>query len=171
MAGVPAVVEALQRKQIECRVYTKEKFHAKAFITHAKQSVVGSSALVGSSNFTVPGLVDNVRLNVQLRREVEILQEWYERHWKVADDITSEILKTIERHTALYSPFDVYARSLPRVLPAPRDDGLRMVDRRAGKRFENVSGSRLLPARRLPRTNQYRGTVPRCVSLRRRWSR
>ena len=39
LAGVPAVVEALQRRQIECRVYTKEKFHAKAFITLHARSV------------------------------------------------------------------------------------------------------------------------------------
>src|ERR1035441_4982113 len=46
LTGVPAIVEALRNKQIECRVYTKDKFHAKAFITHAKQAVIGSSALV-----------------------------------------------------------------------------------------------------------------------------
>src|SRR5271157_703474 len=112
LVGVSAIVEALRNRQIQCRVYTKEKFHAKAYITHAKQAVVGSSALVGSSNFTVPGLTNNVELNVQLRREVEDLQEWYERHWELAEDVTSEILRTIERHTALYSPFDVYARAL-----------------------------------------------------------
>ncbi len=39
--GVPAVVEALKSRQIECRAYTKEKFHAKAYITHAKIDVVG----------------------------------------------------------------------------------------------------------------------------------
>ena len=82
LTGVPGIVDALRTGQITCRVYTKDKFHAKAYITHAKQAVVGSSALVGSSNFTVPGLTDNVELNVQLRREVEILQEWYERHWE-----------------------------------------------------------------------------------------
>ncbi len=43
------------RGQIECRVYDKDKFHAKAYITHAKLEVVGSQALVGSSNFTAPG--------------------------------------------------------------------------------------------------------------------
>ena len=112
LAGVPEIVEALRKKLIECRVYTKEKFHAKAYITHAKQAVVGSSALVGSSNFTVPGLTNNVELNVQLRREVEVLQEWYERHWELAEDVTTDILRTIKRHTALYSPFDVYARAL-----------------------------------------------------------
>src|SRR5664279_4421627 len=33
LVGVPAVVDALRKRQIECRVYTKEKFHAKAYIT------------------------------------------------------------------------------------------------------------------------------------------
>jgi len=58
--------------------------------------VVGSSALVGSSNLTVPGLTANVELNTQFRREVELLQAWYERHWKEAEDISEEILKVIE---------------------------------------------------------------------------
>src|SRR5581483_1537216 len=112
LSGVPAIVEALGKRQIECRVYAKRKFHAKAYITHSKLAVVGSSALVGSSNFTFPGLTQNVELNVQLRREVEILQEWYERHWNEAEDITPEILKVIERHTREYPPFEIYAKAL-----------------------------------------------------------
>lgn len=110
--GVPAIVDALRQKKIECRIYSKKKFHAKAYITHSKLTVVGSSALVGSSNFTYPGLTDNVELNVQLRREVEILQEWYERHWNEAEDVTPEILKVIERHTREYSPFEIYVKAL-----------------------------------------------------------
>lgn len=110
--GVPAIVQAIANRQIQCRVYTKKKFHAKAYITHAKQAVVGSSALVGSSNLTLPGLTTNIELNIQLRREVEILQDWYERHWKEAEEISDEILKVIERHIREYSPFEVYAKSL-----------------------------------------------------------
>ena len=112
LVGVPAVVDALRKGQIECRVYTKDKFHAKAYITHAKQAVIGSSALVGSSNFTVPGLTKNVELNIQIRREVELLQEWYERHWEQAVPVSADILKIIERHTREYSPFEVYAKAL-----------------------------------------------------------
>jgi superfamily II DNA or RNA helicase len=112
LTGVPAILEALRAGKIVCRVYSKDKFHAKAYITHARQAVVGSSALVGSSNFTVPGLTDNVELNVQLRREVEVLQEWFERHWGQAEEITSDILQVVERQTALYAPFYVYARAL-----------------------------------------------------------
>ena len=37
--GVPAIVEALRSRKIECRVYRKEKFHAKAYITHARLDV------------------------------------------------------------------------------------------------------------------------------------
>ena len=112
LQGVPAIVDGIRDGRIECRVYAKEKFHAKAYITHAKHAVVGPSALVGSSNFTFPGLTANVELNVQLRREVEQLQKWYERHWKEAEPVSDEILRVIERHTAEYKPFDVYAKAL-----------------------------------------------------------
>lgn len=112
--GVPAVLDALKSGQIECRVYDKAKFHAKAYITHAKLEVVGSQALVGSSNFTGPGLTQNIELNVQIQsaREVAQLQDWFEHHWDEASDVTSAIATTVARHTQLYSPFDIYAKAL-----------------------------------------------------------
>ena len=112
LTGVPAIVEAIKKNQIECRVYAKDKFHAKAYITHAKHAVIGSTALVGSSNFTYPGLAENVELNIQIRREVDVLQEWYERYWNEALPVSEEILKVIERHTREYSPFEVYVKAL-----------------------------------------------------------
>lgn len=114
LRGVPAIVEALGRQQIECRVYTKEKFHAKAYITHPKLRIAGSNALVGSSNFTFPGLTQNVEMNIrlELQHQVALLQEWYEHHWEQAEDITPEIFKVIERHTREYTPFEVYAKAL-----------------------------------------------------------
>lgn len=112
--GVPAILEALRSRQIECRVYDKDKFHAKAYITHAKLEVVGSQALVGSSNFTLPGLTKNIELNIQVQsaREVAQLQEWFETHWNEGSEVTDSIIETINRHTRLYSPFDVYAKAL-----------------------------------------------------------
>jgi superfamily II DNA or RNA helicase len=113
LRGVGAVVAALQDGKIECRVYRKDKFHAKAYITHARMEVVGSSALVGSSNFTLPGLTENIELNVQVTgAPVAVLQEWYDEHWEEAEDVTPEILKTFERHVLNHKPFEVYARSL-----------------------------------------------------------
>jgi len=106
--GVPATVEALRANQIECRVYDRDKFHAKAYITHAKLEVVGSQALVGSSNFTALGLTKNVELNIQVQsaREVAELQEWFEEYWEEATDVTAAIIETVSRHIRLYTPFD-----------------------------------------------------------------
>ncbi len=114
LEGVEAVVEAIAEGRIECRVYRRDKFHAKAYITHAKFDVVGAQALVGSSNFTKPGLTRNVELNIQVQsgREVAQLQDWFETHWALGEDVTEDVLRTITRHTADFKPFDVYARAL-----------------------------------------------------------
>ncbi len=114
LEGVEAVVEAIATRKIECRVFRRNKFHAKAYITHAKYDVVGAQALVGSSNFTKAGLTKNIELNIQVQsgREVAQLQEWFDGHWAQAEDVSQEILRTITRHTAEFSPFDVYAKSL-----------------------------------------------------------
>ena len=112
--GVPAVLDAVRSGQIECRIYDRDKFHAKTYITHARLEVVGAQALVGSSNFTRPGLTENVELNVQVQsaREVAQLQEWFETHWKLAREVNDAVIDTISRHTRRYSPFDVYAKAL-----------------------------------------------------------
>jgi len=51
LEGVPAIVEAIRSGKIQCKVYRKDKFHAKAYITHGRAAVLGSFALVGSSKF------------------------------------------------------------------------------------------------------------------------
>ncbi len=112
LLGVPAIVQAIQNNQIQCKVYREKKFHAKAYITHAKFDVVGSSALVGSSNFTYPGLHENIELNVLIRNNVVELQQWYEKYWDEAEDVTPEILQVIQRHVHEYTPFEVYAKAL-----------------------------------------------------------
>ncbi len=91
LTGVPAIVDAIRSRKIQTRVYRKEKFHAKCYLTHARQEVVGSFALVGSSNFTYPGITENIELNVQIAgTPVAVLQEWYEQHWDDAEDVTAE---------------------------------------------------------------------------------
>ncbi len=112
--GVKDVVEGLRSGQIECRVYDKAKFHAKTYITHSKLEIVGSQALVGSSNFTKPGLTENIELNVQIQsaREVAQLQDWFEAHWSEGREATDAVIETIERHVRLFTPFEVYAKAL-----------------------------------------------------------
>ncbi|WP_038077969.1 helicase-related protein [Treponema primitia] len=122
LLGVPAILDALKSKKIECRVFDKNKFHAKAFITYftdtyhkqfpSSVNIPAGYALVGSSNFTKAGLTQNIELDVQLSNDVEVLQEWFDNHWNGAADITEAILTTIENHCREYSPYDIYLKSM-----------------------------------------------------------
>jgi superfamily II DNA or RNA helicase len=113
LSGVPAIVAAVRSGKIRFRVYRKAKFHAKAYITHARLEVIGSAALVGSSNLTRPGITQNIELNVQITGQpVSVLQDWYEEHWDEAEEITADIFRIIERHVREYSPYEIYAKSL-----------------------------------------------------------
>lgn len=114
LTGVEAVVAALRSGQIECRIYNRDKFHAKTYITHGRFEVIGSQALVGSSNFTRPGLTQNVELNIKIESSTEVaqLQAWYDRHWEDAVDVSADVIRVIERHAQQFSPFDVYTQAL-----------------------------------------------------------
>ena len=105
LSSADSVVEALKSKKIEARVYNRDKFHAKAYITHARSEVIGSAALVGSSNFTVPGLTQNVELNIKVESTAEVaqLQRWYERHWDDAVEITPRFFRRSRTHSPLHT--------------------------------------------------------------------
>jgi superfamily II DNA or RNA helicase len=110
--GVPAIVNGIKTGKIEIRIFSDKKFHAKSYITYSKFEVVGSSAMVGSSNFTLPGLTQNIELNVLVKDKVDYLQRWFQYHWERSHQVDKDILKTIERHTRLYTPYEVYLKSL-----------------------------------------------------------
>ena len=122
LIGVPAIIDAMKNRKIECRVYDSDKFHAKAYITYFRDdfrsqfitsmNMPNGYALVGSSNFTHAGLTKNIELNVQVDDEVEELQEWYEKRWEEGTDITEAVLQVIENHCREFSPYDVYLRSM-----------------------------------------------------------
>lgn len=122
LVGVPAILQAFKTGKIECRVYDEAKFHAKAYITclrdevHAQfiqaMNVPLGYALVGSSNFTRAGLTQNIELNVQIGRDVDQLQNWFDKRWEEGKDITASVLTIIENHIREFSPYDVYFRSM-----------------------------------------------------------
>ena len=122
LIGVPAILDAMKTGKMECRVYDKSKFHAKAYITYFRDeyrdqfisamNIPTGYALVGSSNFTKAGLTQNIELNVQVREDVDQLQNWFEDHWNEGQDITEAVLKVIENHCKEFSPYEVYLRSM-----------------------------------------------------------
>ncbi|MBM3315205.1 hypothetical protein FJY71_05105, partial [candidate division WOR-3 bacterium] len=116
LPGLSAVRAALASRKIEVRAYTRERFHAKCYLFHTAPPNPVDFAVVGSSNFTSPGLNRNVELNLLSTDQVHIreLAEWFGRMWEDADEelLNSEALQVIERHTREQSPFEVYARAL-----------------------------------------------------------
>ncbi|MEE3851789.1 helicase-related protein [Gordonia sp. LSe1-13] len=113
LTGVEALVGGIRSGKVEIRIYKPKKFHAKAYITHSKLKVVGSAALVGSSNFTRPGLTQNVELNVRFQGpEVADLQDWYERHWDQATPVNEELLSVLEHNAREFTPFEIYVKAL-----------------------------------------------------------
>ena len=112
--GLAAVRDAIRRGKIAVRVYDKAKFHAKLNVMHAQKSSPVDFATVGSSNFTGPGLTQNVELNsfITDATHIEKLRTWYDARWEEASEVKAELLRVIERHLKEYSPFTVYAKSL-----------------------------------------------------------
>lgn len=105
--GLAAVRDAIRNGQIVVRVYDKAKFHAKLNLMHAQNSSRVDFATLGSSNFTNPGLTQNVELNSFITDPtyIEKLNEWYDARWEEASEVKAELLRTIERHLKKYPPF------------------------------------------------------------------
>ena len=109
--GLDDIIESLRAGRIEVRVYAKRKFHAKAYLADHRSG--GGSALVGSSNFTRPGLERNIELNVRPADErFGELSAWFEEHWQDGTDAVEEILGVLERHRRRFTPFEVYVKAL-----------------------------------------------------------
>src|SRR5581483_7777691 len=112
--GLAAVRQSLSCGHIRARVYTRAKFHAKGYIMEGGPNSLVDYAVIGSSNFTHPGLTQNIELNVLTteQHQISALRAWYEEIWKEAEDVSEEILAVIERHLREYRPFEVYAKAL-----------------------------------------------------------
>jgi len=114
LVGLAAIRDALTGKKILVRVYPKAKFHAKCYLMDTREPNLVDFAVVGSSNFTHPGLTQNLELNLVSTDQAHIqnLRNWYAEIWQESESVNAEILSVIEPHLREYDPFTVYARSL-----------------------------------------------------------
>ena len=115
--------EMIVSGKIKIKIYTKERFHAKAYLFKYKKDYVkgtGSEgiAIVGSSNLTLSGFRSNTELNVILRSQNQYneLDKWFDRLWnarnsEALNSITSEILNNSWAIKTV-SPYDIYVYTL-----------------------------------------------------------
>ncbi|MFW6172495.1 MAG: helicase-related protein [Elusimicrobiota bacterium] len=115
----------IDEDRLRLKVYTKEQFHAKAYVIECERE--GSSitrpelsGVVGSSNLTLAGLTSNTELNATVyKNDADELQKWFEDRWEDADDFTEELLRVIDNSWAnfipsleLPDPFLVYIKTI-----------------------------------------------------------
>lgn len=109
-------VEALfAAGKIEARCYTAKKFHSKAYVIDRPNIYPSQMGIIGSGNFTRPGLMQNIELDVILTPEqTRHLDEWFDARWAeaVQDVVTADILSEIRRQIDLYEPYVLYLKAL-----------------------------------------------------------
>lgn len=101
--------------RVEARCYTSKKFHAKAYLIDRPDIYPPQMAIIGSGNFTRPGLLQNIELDVILTPEqTQHLDAWYEERWTeaVQDVVTADVLAEIRRQIDLYEPYVLYLKAL-----------------------------------------------------------
>ena len=114
LQGLADVRNAIRRGKIVVRVYDRAKFHAKLNLMQAEDSSPVNFSTVGSSNFTLPGLTQNVELNTFITDPTHIgkLRDWYDERWEEGSEVKAELLRTIQRHLKEHPPFTIYAKAL-----------------------------------------------------------
>ena len=97
--------ELIKDKKMDIKIYDKGKLHAKLYLFLERPDELnnnyGSSpgvAVVGSSNFTKSGLINNKELNVVFtdREAIINLNEWFDKLWEESSEFREELLKIIE---------------------------------------------------------------------------
>lgn len=114
LSGLHCAHEVIRRGHFHARCYTRQKFHAKAYLVSqaAHPDLMG---VLGSGNFTRPGLTQNIELNVDLTiDQCRQLHEWFELRWDEAqdDDVTEQVAAEITRQISLIEPHAIYLKSL-----------------------------------------------------------
>ncbi len=107
---VKDLINFLNKNNVEVRIYDKDFLHGKAYIFD--QVIV-----IGSSNFTAPGLTYNTELNsVSMAAQAKYTrEEWFEKFWKDSKDFKAELITLLENSrfgSHEYSPYEVYIKAL-----------------------------------------------------------
>ena len=120
------LVEMIEEKRLQVRVYTKGTLHAKAYIFDYGQIYDDKGrvlerqengiAIVGSSNLSLSGITHNTELNVVIHgndNHTE-LTHWFDELWDEAQDFNQALMQEMKKSWAglPVRPYDVYMKTL-----------------------------------------------------------
>lgn len=107
----------IEEGKLRVKIYTKGRLHSKAYIfDYGPKRYEKGTAIIGSSNLSFSGLVDNTELNAVLAGNAnhERMSQWFSELWKNSEPFNKELLTEVDRSWALNQvrPYDVYIKTL-----------------------------------------------------------
>jgi len=117
-----ALRDFIKEKKVDVKVYVPEKrgnFHTKLYIIYRTEaSRPQSIAILGSSNFTQPGIMGNTELNYVHTQQVVVdaFDEWFNDRFKEAKDFNADLIKIIES-SAAYKRYEAKQKDLDFITP------------------------------------------------------
>ena len=113
---VEILIEMMKSKQLEVRVYPKEKLHAKAYIFQPKdKGFAQGMGIVGSSNLSLAGISHNSELNLKTYNppDVNQLLDWFDELWKDGLEFTDDFDLILSNSWAgkTYSPYELFLKA------------------------------------------------------------
>ena len=114
---IESLIKMMKSKQLEVRVYPKEKLHAKAYIFQPKdKDFTQGMGIVGSSNLSLAGLSQNSELNLKTYNapDVNQLLKWFDELWQISLEFTDKFNVILKTSWAgkIYSPRDVFLKAV-----------------------------------------------------------
>ena len=114
---VELLIEMMKTKQLEIRVYPKEKLHAKAYIFKLKDTdLIEGIGIVGSSNLSIAGISHNSELNLKTSNSPNVNQllNWFDELWKEGLEFTEDFNLILSNSWAgkTYSPRDLFLKAV-----------------------------------------------------------
>lgn len=124
---IKTLVRLISEGKVKFRIYTKGRLHAKAYIFDYKEEkgFEKGIAIVGSSNLTLSGLINNTELNVVVHgnENHKQLTEWFEELWKDSEEFNEDLIEILEDSWILnekITPYDIYIKTIYNL--AKKDD-------------------------------------------------
>lgn len=125
-ALVGTLVRLIEEGRLQVKVYTQGRLHAKAYIFDYAQVYDAQGqlierqekglAIVGSSNFTLSGVVANTELNVVVSGNTNHaeLTSWFEALWEEAQDFEAQLMQELRQSWPLaeVTPYELYLKTL-----------------------------------------------------------
>ena len=113
---VELLIQMMKSKQLQVRVYPKEKLHAKAYIFQPKDTdLIQGLGIVGSSNLSIAGISHNSELNLKTSNapDVNQLLSWFDELWEDGLEFTEDFNLILENSWAgkTYSPYELFLKA------------------------------------------------------------